>query len=47
MDLRRRRGRLHARPGNSSNLAEVYAVQPTRAFAFGKAPASHTTYQFA
>jgi general stress protein 26 len=31
----------------SNNVAEVYAVQPTRAFAFGKAPASHTTYRFA
>ncbi len=30
-----------------SNVAEVYAVHPTRAFAFGKAPASHTTYRFA
>lgn len=30
----------------SSRVAEVYAVQPVRAFAFGKAPASHTTYRF-
>ena len=29
------------------DLVAVYAVQPTRAFAFGKAPASQTTYRFA
>ena len=28
------------------DIAEVYAVRPVRAFAFGKAPASQTTYRF-
>jgi nitroimidazol reductase NimA-like FMN-containing flavoprotein (pyridoxamine 5'-phosphate oxidase superfamily) len=32
---------------DGTNVAGVYAVRPTRAFAFGKAPASHTTYRFA
>jgi general stress protein 26 len=32
---------------DGTNIAEVYAVHPIRAFAFGKAPASHTTYRFA
>lgn len=31
----------------SDNVADVYAVQPSRAFAFGKAPGSQTTYRFA
>jgi nitroimidazol reductase NimA-like FMN-containing flavoprotein (pyridoxamine 5'-phosphate oxidase superfamily) len=31
---------------DGTSVAEVYAVHPTRAFAFGKAPASHTTYRF-
>ena len=30
----------------STDIVHVYCVQPTRAFAFGKAPASHTTYRF-
>jgi general stress protein 26 len=33
--------------GGSSGVAEVYVVRATRAFAFGKAPASQTTYRFA
>ena len=32
---------------NGTNVAGVYAVHPSRVFAFGKAPASHTTYRFA
>jgi general stress protein 26 len=38
-------GFVHGDSG--SIVAEVYAVHPTRAFAFGKVPASHTTYRFA
>ena len=30
----------------STDVVHVYAVRPTRAFAFGKAPSSQTTYRF-
>jgi hypothetical protein len=30
----------------STDVVHVYAVQPTRAYAFGKAPSSQTTYRF-
>jgi general stress protein 26 len=32
---------------DSNDVVAVYAVRPSRAFAFGKAPGSQTTYRFA
>ena len=36
-----------ARSTHSGGRAEVFRVEPTQAYAFGKDPYSHTRYRFA